>query len=80
MIRVWIDAALRDPTLSAERAPTYDWGRRRIADFLKLRQFGDIDTEAVVMIALLSGFGAQRRPATTVDAAAHIIERGLLGR
>ena len=44
------------------------------------RGFGDVDIDAVVMVALLGVFGARPRPAAEVDAAAHIIERGLLGR
>jgi hypothetical protein len=36
--------------------------------------------EAVVMVALLGVFGGQARSAVEIDAAAHIIERGLLGR
>jgi hypothetical protein len=31
-------------------------------------------------VALLGTFGVEERPASTIDAAAHIIERGLLGR
>jgi hypothetical protein len=51
-----------------------------MARYLQPRGFGDIDTEAVVMVGLLGVFGARKRPAAEVDAAAHIIERGLLGR
>jgi len=31
-------------------------------------------------VALLSTFGSRERPAPTIDAAAHIFERGFLGR
>jgi AcrR family transcriptional regulator len=79
MIRIWADAALQDPTLSADSAAALDWGRRRMARFLAPRDFGDIDTEAVVMVALLGVFGARGRSPLTIDAAAHIIEQGLLG-
>jgi AcrR family transcriptional regulator len=80
MLRIWIDAAHQDPALRAESAPLLDWGRRRMSRYLQPRGFGDVDTEAVVMVALLGVFGARRRPSAEVDAAAHIIERGLLGR
>jgi len=80
MLRVWVDAALQDPALRAESAPLLDWGRRRMSRYLRPRGFGDVDLEAVVMVALLGVFGARQRPAAEVDAAAHIIERGLLGR
>jgi AcrR family transcriptional regulator len=80
MLRVWVDAALQDPALRAESAPMLDWGRRQVSRYLRPREFGDVDFDAVVMVALLGVFGARQRPAAEVDAAAHIIERGLLGR
>ncbi|HET6832837.1 MAG TPA: TetR/AcrR family transcriptional regulator [Acidimicrobiales bacterium] len=80
MIRVWVDAQLQDPTLSTDSAAALDWGRRRMARFLAPREFGDVDTEAVVMVALLGVFGARGRSTPTIDAATHIIEQGLLGR
>ncbi len=79
MLRVWVDAALQDPALRTESAPPLDWGRRRMSRYLRPRGFGDVDMEAVVMVALLGVFGARRRTAAEVEAAAHIIERGLLG-
>jgi AcrR family transcriptional regulator len=80
IVRVWVDAMTQDPSLGADSASVIDWGRRQLARFLASRGFGDVDTEAVVMIALLVGYGARRRPAATTEAAAHIVERGLLGR
>jgi AcrR family transcriptional regulator len=80
MLRVWVEAALQDPALRAESAPPLDWGRRRMSRYLQPRDFGDVDMEAVVMVALLGVFGARQRPAPAVEAAAHIVERGLLGR
>ena len=64
----------------ADSAPLLDWGRRRMARSLRPRAFGDVDIDAVVMVALLGVFGARQRPAAEIDAAVHIIERGLLGR
>jgi hypothetical protein len=51
-----------------------------MARYLRPRGFGDVDTEAVVMVALLGVFGARPRSTAAVDAAALVIERGLLGR
>jgi hypothetical protein len=51
-----------------------------MARFLEPRGFGDVDTDAVVLVALLGVFGARARSASGVDAAALIIEGGLLGR
>lgn len=80
MIRVWLDATRQDPALRSESAAVIDWGRRRLADFLRPRGFGDPDLDAVIMVALLSAFGAQERAPASVDSAAAIIERGFLGR
>jgi AcrR family transcriptional regulator len=80
MLRVWMDAALQDPAIRSDSAAPLDWGRRRMSRFLGSRGFGDADFEALVMVALLGVFGARPRQPVEVDAAAHIIERGLLGR
>jgi len=80
MIRVWLDAALQDATLRADSAAAFDWGWRRMARFLQPRGFGDVDSEAVFMVGLMSAFGGQKRPPAVVEAAAHLIEGGLLGR
>jgi AcrR family transcriptional regulator len=80
MLRVWVDGALQDPSIRGESAPLLDWGRRRMSRYLRPRGFGDVDIDAVVMVALLGVFGARPRPAAEVDAAARIIEQGLLGR
>ncbi len=79
MLRVWTDAALQDPAIRVESGPLLDWGRRRMSRYLGHRGFGDVDIEAVVMVALLGVFGTRPRSAAEVDAAALIIERGLLG-
>lgn len=80
MIRVWVEAARHDATFEPDSAAAIDWGRRRMVRFLTPRDFGDVDMEAVVMVALLSAFGAHERSAATIDAAVHVIERGLLGQ
>jgi AcrR family transcriptional regulator len=80
MIRVWVDAALQNPTLRTDAAAAVDQGRREMVRFLAPRQFGDVDIEAVVMVALIGAFGATQRTPSSIDAAAYIIERGLLGR
>jgi AcrR family transcriptional regulator len=80
MMRVWVDAALEDPALRNDSAPPLDWGRRRMARYLQPRGFGDVDMEAIVMVALLGVFGARQRSAAEIEAAAHTIERGFLGR
>ncbi len=80
MMRVWIDAALQGPQLRTESAPIFDWGRRRMARWLHPRGFGDVDMDAVVLVALLSVFGARQRTAAEIEAAVIVVERGLLGR
>ena len=80
MIRVWADAALKDATLRAESAAVLDWGRRRLAAALRPRGFGEPDTDAAVLLAVLDTFGVRERPPRAVDAAVLVIERGFLGR
>ena len=72
MIRVWVDAAQEDARLRSLSASALDWGRRRMVPILAGRGFGDVDIDAVVMVALLGAFGAQQRGAAAVDAAAHV--------
>lgn len=80
MIRVWAEAIRQDRALQVDSAAALDWGRRRVVRFLEPRGFGDIDTEALVMVALLGAFGARERTAPAINAAAHIIDQGFLGR
>src|SRR5690606_2808649 len=80
MIRIWVDAKLQDETLRADSAAKFDRGLRRLARFLAPRDFGDVEMEAVVMLGLLGAFGSREQPASTIEAATYIIERGLLGR
>lgn len=79
VLRVWVDAALQDATLRANSAPAFDWGRRATAVLLEPRGFGDVHTESVAMVALLSSFGARERTSAEVGAAAHIVEQGFFG-
>lgn len=78
MLQVSVDASLQDATLRASSAPALDWGRRQLARFLEPRRFGDVDTDALVMVALVTSFATAQRPAA-VDATAHVIEHALLG-
>lgn len=79
LIRVWVDAQAQDASIGADAAPAIDWGRRRVAGFLRPRDFGDVEAEAVVMVALLDAFGSQVRSSRVIDAVALIVQRGLLG-
>lgn len=80
MVGVWLEAARHDPAISAECAPLLDWGRRRLARYLEPRGFGDVDLDGVLLAALVGVFGARSRSSAETDAAAHVIERGFLGR
>lgn len=79
LIRVWADG-FHDPELSGDSAAIFDWGRRQMAGFLRPRGFGDVETEAIVLVGLLEAFGARQRSAAATDLAASIIETGLLGQ
>ena len=79
IIRVWAEASFEDAGLAADSAATYDWGRRQLVRFLAPRGFGDVDREAVIMLAVLGTFGG-RTVVTGVEPAALTIERWLLGQ
>jgi AcrR family transcriptional regulator len=80
LISVWAEAIVHDPLLGAAAAPALDQGRRRLAEFLSRRDLGNRQLEAVVMLAALEAFGDRRRTPTALEAAAQLIERGLLGK
>ena len=79
ILQVWVDAALQDAATRSSSAPALDWGRRQLAEFLEPRGFGDVDTEALVLLGVLTAFGSRPRTPVQVDAAAHIIQQGFLG-
>jgi len=79
MIRVWIEATADDAVLSQESGAALDWGRVRMARFLSPRRFGDIDGDALLLVVLLDALGARGRGADVIEAAALIVERGMLG-
>ena len=80
MLRVWVDAALQDPALRTQSASPLEWGRRQASRYLRPRGFGDAETEAIFLVALLGVFGASPRSSADVAAAADVIQRSLLGR
>ena len=79
MLRVWVDASLQDETMHADSAAALDWGRRTFAPMLARRGFGDVEAEAVALVALLGAFGARERTPAEIRAAAHVIEAGFFG-
>ena len=79
IVRVWVDATVDDPTLGLESAAALDWGRARLVRFLQPRAFGDIESEALLMVVLLDVTGRRRHFPDAVSASRLIIERGLLG-
>jgi AcrR family transcriptional regulator len=79
MIRVWIEATAGDVVRSMESAAALDWGRARMARYLSPRGFGDIDSDALLLVVLLDALGARGRGGDVIEAAALVVERGLLG-
>ena len=81
MIRVWVDAALQDPTFRSDSARGPRLGAPPDRALPRARAASATSTpRPSSRVALLGTFGARERPAATIDAAAHVIERGLLGR
>lgn len=79
LIRVWIEATVDDPKLGTETAAALDLGWQRIVGFLAPRGFGDVEADALLMIALLNAVGGVHSVPAGVEAAALLVERGLLG-
>lgn len=80
MIRVWSDSALGNSATMADTAAVLDWGSRRMEELLAARGYGDVEAEAIVLVAVLSAFGAVELTVSRADAAAHVVMRGFLGR
>jgi AcrR family transcriptional regulator len=78
MIRVWVEAV--EAPRRDERAAVFDWGRRRMVALLAGREFGDVELDALLLLAIVETFGARARTATELDAALFVLERGFLGR
>ena len=83
IIRAWIEAEWGDPELRAASPVEVEGLRRRMARFLSPRGFGDIDADALVLMALLDRSQPvldddQVDTATMVDAFALVLQRGLL--
>lgn len=77
MIRVWVEAV--EDSLRDERAAVFDWGRRRMAGLLAGREFGDVDIDALMLLALVEVFGSVPRSEGELEAALLVVERGFLG-
>jgi hypothetical protein len=78
MIRVWVEAV--EEVLRTDRPAVFDWGRRRMARLLTGREFGDIDMDAVVLLATVEAFASYQREPAELDAVVRIVERAFLGR
>lgn len=79
MIRVWLEATADDPHRATESAAALDWGWHRLLRFLAPRGFGDVDADALLMMSLLDTMGGMHNVPANADAAALLVERGLLG-
>lgn len=76
MLRVWVEN--QDDPLRADRAAVFDWGRRRVRRVLAGRGFGDVDADAIALLAFVEAFGAMPRRPVEIDAALHVVEQGFL--
>jgi AcrR family transcriptional regulator len=76
LIRVWMEAV--EQPWGDERAGVFDWGRRRMAEALSTRGFGDPGVEGVVMLAMVEAFGSIPQGTAELHAAVRLIENGFL--
>jgi AcrR family transcriptional regulator len=77
LIRVWVEAV--ETELRDERAAVFDWGRRRLARLLAGRDGGDVEIDAMILLATVEAFGSAPADSADVDAAIRVVERGFLG-
>jgi len=82
IMRAWVEAEWGDPELGAASPAAVDALRQRLARFLAPRAFGDIDADALVLMALLDRsdpqLDADVSDAALVDAFLHVLQRALL--
>lgn len=76
LVNVWIEAI--EGPLRDERAAVIDWGRRRMGSMLCTRALGDVDIDAVILVAIIEEFGSKTCTKAELDAALLLIERGFL--
>jgi hypothetical protein len=77
LVNVWIEAI--EGPLRDERAAVIDWGRRKMASMLSARALGDVEIEAVILLAIIEEFGSKTSTKAGLEAALLLIERGFLG-
>jgi AcrR family transcriptional regulator len=78
MMRVWMEAV--EDSFRDDRGAVVDGIRRLLVPLLAGRDFGDDDADAVVLLAIVEGFGSTGGSSLAVDGAVRIIERGFLGQ
>ena len=76
LVNVWIEAI--EGPLRDERAAVIDWGRRRMATMLSARALGDVDIDAVILVAIIEEFGSKTSTKAELDAVLLLIERAFL--
>lgn len=85
--RMWMEVMVVDRDLRMTSLRSMEDNRRRLARFLEPRGFGDVDADALVVLALLVEVG-RRRPSipdedvgdVPIDTLLHMIQRGILGQ
>ena len=78
IIAMWVEALSRDRSLGRVSVAAVEHSRAMFAEMLHLRGFGDVDAEAIVLLALLDAMTAQPVTRSRIDGYARVIERGVL--
>jgi AcrR family transcriptional regulator len=76
LVRIWIEAA-EGPT-RGDRAAVIDRSRSRVAALLRTRPLGDVEVEAVILLAFVEIFGSRNRTRAELDAEVAAVERAFL--
>ncbi len=78
MIDVWVDAAVQDYELRLSAGPTMGESIGRLQDFLAVRDFGDLDADALIFLSVLRSLRSPS-PRFQMEAAVSVVERGFFG-
>lgn len=77
VIRVWTEGARQDDDFQTDSASAFDWGRRQLHRWLSGSPAGDVDCDAVVMLAAVEAFGGRATDSAELEAIVHILESSI---
>lgn len=77
VLRVWLEAGLGED-LRTDQAAAFDWGRRQLLRLLGDDHVGDVDVDAMLLLAMVDAFGSRTRSDDEFDAMVGLVARSFL--